>query len=1014
MDGKPTTLNLKAELLKYGVTSGSIRSLDVPPSPELLDYLDLVERPESRLRLWPHWVVENQGRPLLFVVDESSLALPPAESRTEFENLRRLLACRGERSYLARVLPGELKVVPVGFGRLPGWKTYHPGTGEATTFVSRLAFGDYDGAGEPRESDFVFSEMFELLTGVADRLVGVVSKLDVLSLLGRALFFRFLRDRQVVTDRDTVAVAPRAIELLACFDNAANAEATCQWLDRTFNGDFLPLSDGGGRVFFERIEAETNGSVFSELRAILRREKPVGKQSYQLQFDWSDFDFAHVPVGLLSQVYEAFCWKWDPHLSKETSVHYTPRSIAATLVGEVFDKLPEAHKARVLDPACGAGIFLVLAFRRLYREHWNAVGKRPDTTDIRQILERQLVGFDTSDFALRLAALSLYLTAIELDPNPIPPEKLSFRAPLRDRVLFNFGHPDNDLAEGFEIGSLGPAVDTSFDGQFHIVLSNPPWTSLPPEKKELAKQLEESTRSVIRRKGEVDMADAYHNPDNSPDLPFIWKATEWCRPDGRIAMALPARILLKQEETPRFAREMLFRLVEVTGIINGSNLSDTRVWRKMNQPFMLLFARNGRPRPSGVLRLITPYYDAHLNRRGEVRVDSKSSHPLEVEAALDEPWVWKTLAIGSSLDVDVVRKIIRSSEVSLKDYWDDLELASGQGYQIADDQVQSDAEFLKGLPNLDSTDRFQFFVEPEELSSFDRETLWRPRKKKKAIYEPPLLLVKAAPGSDRKSGWALLCLEKIAYNESYFGYSAARHPEGELLTRYMHLFAHSNVWQYYALMTSSEFGAERRKLHKADFDNCRFLPPERLTAEQRQKVPLLSERLVSGDVTVFDDIDTFVCGLYGLGKLDVEVVRDTLDVGLPYKSARQRACGRTKPAERDGFCRRLETLLQPFFKVMANEPRVRAWEPSDLYAASHAPFAVMVVSRTDRIAPLPDELFRTTILPLANETGATRIVLELNGGLVIGILNQYRYWTQSRARLLAGELLGNHMGVFEA
>lgn len=1010
MDGKPT-LNLKAELLKYGASSDSIRSLGGPPSLELLDYLDLVERPEPRPGLWPHCVVENQGRPLLFVVDESGLALPPVESPAEFENLRRLLACRGERSYLARVLPGELKVVPVGFGPLPGWKTYRPGTGDATTFVSRLAFGEYDGTGEPRDTDFVFTEMFELLTGVANRLVGAISKLDVLSLIGRALFFRFLRDRHVVTDRDTHAVAPRAIELLACFDNATNAEATCQWLDRTFNGDFLPLSDGGSGLFFERVEGETNGSVFSELSAILRSEKPVGKQSYQLQFDWSDFDFAHVPVGLLSQVYEAFCWKWEPHLSKETSVHYTPRGIAATLVGEVFDKLSDAHKARVLDPACGAGIFLVLAFRRLYREHWNAFGKRPDTTDIRKILERQLVGFDTSDFALRLAALSLYLTAIELDPNPVPPEKLSFRAPLRDRVLFNFGHPDNDHAAGFEIGSLGPEVDTSFDGGFHIVLSNPPWTTLPPEKKELAKQLEEATRSVIRRKGEVDMAGAYHNPDNSPDLPFIWKATEWCMPDGRIAMALPARILMKQEETPRFAREMLFRLVEVTGIINGSNVSDTRVWRKMNQPFMLLFARNGRPRKSGVLRLITPYYDAHLNRRGEVRVDSKSSYPLEVQAALDEPWVWKTLAIGSSLDVDVVRKIKRSSEVSLKDYWDDLELASGQGYQIADDQVQSDAEFLKGLPNLDSTDKFQFVVEAGELSSFDRETLCWPRKEE--IYEPPLLLAKAAPGSDRKSGRALLCLEKIAYNESYFGYSAAGHPDGEFLIRYIHLFAHSNVWLYYVLMTSSEFGAERRKLHKADLDRCPFLLPERLTAEQRQKVLLLSERLVSKDVTVFDDIDTFFCSLYGLGKLEIETLRDTLDVGLPYKSARQRACGRAKPEESDSFCRRVETLLRPFFKVMGNEPRVRAWEPSDPYAASHAPFAVMVVSRTDRTAPLPDELFRTTILPLANETGATRIILELDGGLVIGILNQYRYWTQSRARLLAGELLGNHMSVFE-
>ena len=61
-------------------------------------------------------------------------------------------------------------------------------------------------------------------------------------------------------------------------------------------------------------------------------------------------------------------------------------------------------------------------------------------------------------------------------------------------------------------------------------------------------------------------------------------------------MALPARILLKQEAIPRHARETFLRLVEVTGIINGTNLSDTAIWPKMGQPFMLLFARNCQPK----------------------------------------------------------------------------------------------------------------------------------------------------------------------------------------------------------------------------------------------------------------------------------------------------------------------------------------------------------------------------------------------------------------------------------
>ena len=184
-------------------------------------------------------------------------------------------------------------------------------------------------------------------------------------------------------------------------------------------------------------------TVFAHLTAIQRRDEPVGTDDYQgrLPIKWSDFNFAHIPIGLLSQVYEAFCWKCETQLAEDMSIHYTPRHIAATLVDEVFDSLPNAHKSRVLDASCGAGVFLVLAFRRLYRERWAATGKRPGTKEIRDILYRQLTGFDISDSALKLSALSLYLTAIELDPEPIPPSKLGFKK-LNNRVLFDHRRPE--------------------------------------------------------------------------------------------------------------------------------------------------------------------------------------------------------------------------------------------------------------------------------------------------------------------------------------------------------------------------------------------------------------------------------------------------------------------------------------------------------------------------------------------------------------------------------------------
>ena len=111
--------------------------------------------------------------------------------------------------------------------------------------------------------------------------------------------------------------------------------------DKTFNGDLLPLTDDGSTSYFEGIGQRTRGLVFTHLTAILKREEPSGDSGWQtlLRFkreerDWGAYDFAHVPVGLLSQVYERFAWKWEHKTAKETSVHYTPRNIAGTLVDE--------------------------------------------------------------------------------------------------------------------------------------------------------------------------------------------------------------------------------------------------------------------------------------------------------------------------------------------------------------------------------------------------------------------------------------------------------------------------------------------------------------------------------------------------------------------------------------------------------------------------------------------------------------------------------------------------------
>jgi hypothetical protein len=186
-----------------------------------------------------------------------------------------------------------------------------------------------------------------------------------------------------------------------------------------------------------------------------------------------------------------------------------------------------------------------------------------------------------------------------------------------------------------------------------------------------------------------------------------------------------------------------------------------------------------------------------------------------------------------------------------------------------------------------------------------------------------------------------------------------------------------------------------------------------LSDVERERVAELSERLIEEDLEVFPEIDEFFGRLYGLNGLDLEVIRDTLEVCLPYNESRVRANSRPRTDECERFRQRLEDLLRPFFNVMGREPHVELWEPNDRYLGSEAAFRILSITALGHPTEVPNNLIFNEILALANETGATRVFTTVEDGLVVGIINQYRYWTLSRARLLAAEILRRHSAVFE-
>ena len=402
-----------------------------------LEYLDLLSK-QTDANVLPDAVAEFQGRPLIYLIDGFDEEGKPQLLSSQIQDLQMLLANRSEHACLGISRPGSLDIYPINIDRgvlaKADFQTIHIAKPGSETFFQSLATGTFDIPGRPKQSDYIFETIHDLLSAASEDLAGSngtagrMRGLDVLSTTGRALFFRFLIDRQIVLPAELNEISPNAQDLRDVFSNADKAAATSCWLDETFNGDLLPLvpeltfdTDRNQRLkayrkFYRAAGTATDLGIFSHLQAILKGWKNVGGGAFQTTFhiDWDDFNFAHIPIGVLSQVYETFSRQWDEEYAQETSVYYTPKNIAKLLVEEAFAGLKTPEEAVILDPACGAGMFLVLSFRQLVRTYWQKNGIRPDTRTIQRILYRQLRGFEVSESALRLCALALYISAIEV------------------------------------------------------------------------------------------------------------------------------------------------------------------------------------------------------------------------------------------------------------------------------------------------------------------------------------------------------------------------------------------------------------------------------------------------------------------------------------------------------------------------------------------------------------------------------------------------------------------------
>lgn len=980
---------LVATLAQYGADTeadGGLRWLN--DAPEMLAYASLLSarhRDQQNLNAL-FGVYEWQGSPLVFLVNGSEIT-----SDVQFQHIRRCIALRGDAPYLGVVRPGQLTIHRVALDK----EDFKASRIKDISKDDRIVFSALANSrpGTANVNKWISSIILKLLRDAIQSLLKcpAITRDDAISLAGRALFLRFLGDRDLLPTH--------LFSSNELFNTTEQAEVASRWLDVTFNGDFLPFSDG--------LLSRLPGEALRPLGNIMHRA-PGGQLYLGWEEKWDYLDFAHIPVGVLSEAYEHYMREHEPKRQSKEGSYYTPRAIADLMVNAAFHPLRRdgvAARAKVLDPAAGAGVFIISAFRQLVMERWQHDNKRPDTSVLREILYKQLAGFDINEAALRFAALGLYLMSIELDPEPQPVEKLRFKQNLKDTVLFNLNDGRSD-----GLGSLGKAVSDSHNSTYDLVIGNPPWpgdTKLPSWHivKEIVNEIAHE-----RLPGQLPPP----IPNEVLDLPFLWRAMKWAKSGGQIAFALHARILFQQGNGMVEARAALLKTLNITGIINGSELRQTQVWPEITAPFCLLFAHNHLPTCDAAFRFVTPHIEDGLNSSGILRIDAANADfvtPLQVH---ERPELLKILFRGTVLDLEVFDRLKTRDLVPLVQYWEKRfgrrkrhlrYVSTGYRRVCQSTQKPQPSGHLCNKPDLSSGMLLPILIDVNSLRLFN--DLFLDRAREPEAYEGPLLVVHKSPPATSGRIRVSMSEKDLVFNEVYYGYSGKAHQNGPLFIRYLTLLIGSKPAFWYMLMTSGEFGFEREVVEKVIIDNIPIVPFESLNADTLVRINELFNAIVQDDSPKnWAKVDAWAASMYGLNEQDLQVIDDTLRYNLPFAANKRVAQQTPTKNEVAAFCSTLTNELTPWAKREGLQIEVQS-----LLLPAASPWSVLcITAQGDEKKATPTDAW-PEILQLADRLASTEVVLPDpdNNRLWLARLNQARYWSHSQARLVARRVVWEHL-----
>jgi type I restriction-modification system DNA methylase subunit len=575
-------------------------------------------------------------------------------------------------------------------------------------------------------------------------------------LLILCILIKYLEDRGVFPDNYFQQFRYDAVSF---FDILQDSPATIKLfenLEEHFNGDVFVLKE------YEK--KSLTADILQEFATVIEG-KTLG---LQMHF-WKLYSFEDIPVEIISYIYQNFVTGKD--------AVYTPHFLVDLLLDETmpFEELSDDFK--ILDPACGSGVFLVGAYKRLvsswrFRNEW----KKPTIIDLKKLLKNNIYGVDLDPIAAELTAFSLSLALCDaLQPDVI-----------WNRLKFDKLKGDNICAIDF--------FTYEKNKYFDLIIGNPPFDS----------KLTTEPSCEINDKYAVERG---RLPDTQLSYLFVEHGFQVLKDNGKLCMILPHGILYNYG-TQDFRKHIFskWHLEEVLDFISIRGLF------KADVKICTLIMQNKHPDNSKPVAHITFRRNKNTHEQLSFEIDHYDVNYVPRQLASNDRLVWRSNLLGGMRVYAIAERI--SMLRTLGEFIKSKGWAFGEGF-IVGKKGNKTALFITGKRYL-PTDAFtQMGIDRSKLKYVEETKFESPRSEIR--FTPPMILIK------EHSTLPIIFWEDeyVTFRHKIISISNAEHSQLKKLFDVLR-DKHDDYQFFLTLLGSQALTGKATALNKKDIDNLPF------------------------------------------------------------------------------------------------------------------------------------------------------------------------------------------------